>query len=176
MMRTWTLRALVALAAFAVAAPVLRAASPEMPVTTDEKLNKILEELADLNTRLSLIKANQIAQRDEVDRLRVEVDRLNDDVRRLSKATTTTAASINPEAPVSPLVSANIVMENRYNAPATVVLNNQNYVVLPGQRVSVPATVGRFTYAVYTDDFGLVQPPTNRFLTPGRDFPIVIHP
>ncbi len=181
MMRTWTLRALMTALALAVAASAGRATPPEFPSSSDEKLNLVLQQLSDVKSRLAAIQANQDLQiksmQDDIDHLKTDMARLNDEVHRLSTTTTNIAASINPAAPVSPqLATGNIVLENRYNAPATVVINNQNYRVQPFERVSVPATVGRFTYAVYTDDFGLVQPPSNRFLTPGRDFPITIHP
>ena len=80
------------------------------------------------------------------------------------------------EAPASPLVTGNIVLENQYGAPASFVINGQTYRVLPFARAVVTAPVGPFTYAVATDDFGTVQGPTNRFLAPGRDFPIIVHP
>ncbi len=177
MMRTWTLRTLAAVAlTVVVAASAVRAASPELPSTTDEKLNRILDELADLNTRLGLIHANQSLQRADIDRLRADVDRLNDEMRRLSATSTSVAASINPDAPASPTVTGNIVLENRYGSPASFIINGRTYRVMPFSQAVVTTPVGPFNYAVTTDDFGTVQGPTNRFLAPGRDFPIIVHP
>ena len=177
MMRTWTLRGFAALIALAVAASAVRAASPELPSSTDETSKKILEQLQELNTRLSLIQANQSVQREDIDRLRADVNRLNEEMRRLSPAgTTNIAASINPAAPASPAGMGNIVLDNQYSSPASFIINGQRYRVMPFSRAVVTTPVGPFVYAVATDDFGTVQGPTNRVLAPGRDFPIVVHP
>jgi outer membrane murein-binding lipoprotein Lpp len=180
MMRTWTLRGLAALIAVAVAASAVRAAGPESPNSTEEKLNKILSQLQELDTRLNLLLANESAQRSEIDRLRADVDRLNDEMRRLSPAPTTNiSASINPANPASPATPAgmgNIVLDNQYGSPASFIINGRTYRVMPFSRAVVASPPGPFVYAVATDDFGTVQGPTNRVLAPGRDFPIVVHP
>ncbi len=181
MMCTWTLRTFVALAAVALAVSTMRAAPPEFPTSTDEKLTQVLLQLQEVKSRLSTMQAAQDMQiqlmQDDIDRMKSDVARLKDEVRRLSATSTSVAASINPAAPAVPqLATGNIVVDNLYNTPATVVINNQNFRVEPFQHLSVPATVGRFTYAVYTDGFGQVQAPTNRYLAPGHDFPITIHP
>ena len=179
MMRTWTLFA--ALAVTALAAPMMRAASPELPSTTDEKLTQVLLQLQDVKSRLSTMQAAQDTQvklmQDDIDLLRTEMARLKEDVHRLSAASTNVAASINPAAPVSPQRAiSNIVVDNLYGTPATVVINNQTFRVEPFRKLNLPTAVGHFTYEVFTDDFGMVQPPTDRYLTAGHDFPITIHP
>ncbi len=113
----------------------------------------------------------------DIDRLKDDLRRLNDEVRRLSVAPPPSiAASINPAAPATPLVTSNILLENRYSSPATVVINGVSYRINPFERRTVPEPVGRFTYEVYTDNYGLVQGLADRYLSPSRDFPITINP
>jgi hypothetical protein len=180
MKRTWTFRVLFALIAAAPAMPAVHAA-PE-PQTTDDTLKQILSQLQDVNKKLNAIQANQDLQiqsmQEDITRLKADVARLNDEVKRLSNTTTNVAASINPAAPTAPGLTTmgNIILDNRYPVAATVVLNGQSYRLMPFERVSVAAPVGRFRYAVYTDDFGQVQALSDRILVAGRDFPITIHP
>lgn len=183
MMRTWTLRAVLALSVVA-AAPAAWAA-PEPPTTTDDKLNAVLAQLQQLNTRLAALQLNQDIQikavQDDVSRLKDDMRNLQDEVRRLTAGSVqpNVAASINPNQPVAPggaLVNGTITLENRYSSPATVVVNGQSYRLVPGERVDIAAPAGRFTYAVLTDNYGLVQGTTSRYLAPGRDFPITINP
>jgi predicted PurR-regulated permease PerM len=185
MMRTWTTRILTALIAVSLAAASVHA-GPES-VTTDEKLNQILSQLdrltqvpdqiQDLKMKVNRLQANQDLQikttQEDIERLRAEVNRLSDDVKRLS-TTTNIAASINP-APVLPAAGA-ILLDHRYVSPATVFINGLPYRLMPFEQRRVVHPVGAFNYAVYTDNYGLVQGVTNRFLVPNRDFPITINP
>lgn len=183
MMRTWTHRAVIALSALAFAVPAL-AAGPE--TTTDDKLNQILAQLQDLSTR---VRASQVAQdiqqseikamQDEIDRLRADLSRLTDEMHRAAVVQPNVAASINPAQPVAPGIppaGGTITLENHYSSPATVVINGQSYRVMPGERADISAPAGRFSYSVLTDNYGVVQGTTNRYLAPGRDFPITINP
>jgi hypothetical protein len=182
MMRTWTVRVL-AVSAVAFAAQAAWAA-PE-PQTTDDKLNQILAQLQDLGTRVRAtqvgqeIQQSQIkAMQDEIDRLRADLSRLTDEMHRAS-VQTNIAGSINPNAPAvpgGPPAGGTIALENRYSFPATVVINGQSYRLMPGERAEISAPAGRFTYAVLTDNYGVVRAATERYLAPGRDFPITIHP
>ena len=56
------------------------------------------------------------------------------------------------------------------------VVNDQSFRLEPFGHLTIPTTIGHFTYAVYADGFGPVQAPTRRYLPAGRDFPITIHP
>lgn len=181
MMRTWTVRGLVALLTLAVAVPALRAAPPSDNPTIDDKLTELLIQQQKMQLKLNTIQATQDVQlksmQDDIDRLKDDLRRLGDEVRRLSVAPAPSiAASINPAAPAGPLVTSDILLENRYVSPATVYINGQAYRLNPYERRSVPEPVGRFTYSVYTDNYGLVQGPTERFLSPTRDYPITINP
>ena len=184
MMRTWTFRAVIALSAVALSAPA-GWAGPETP-TTDDKLNQILAQLQDLGTR---VRATQVAQdiqqsqikatQDEIDRLRADLSRLTDELHRAAVVQPNIAASINPAQPVAPgglLARGTITLVNDYSFPATIVINGRDYRVMPGQRAVVDSPAGRFDYAVLTDNYGMVQGATNRYLAPGRDFPITINP
>ncbi len=176
MMRTWTHRALAALIAVTVAALASRAA-PETPLSTDDKLNRILDQLTDLNIQLDLMRASATVQREEIGRLRVEMDRLKEDVRRL-QTTTSTAASINPESPVSPTPAPTgaVVVTNQTASSAKIFINGRPYAVMPFEQTRIEGVPARFNYSVSTDDFGPIQASTTRTLIPGRDFPISIHP
>jgi cell division protein FtsB len=186
MMRTRTLRGLAVLFAVSFAVSAVHA-GPE-PLTTDDKLNQILSQLDKLNQlpnqvhelrmKVSDIQANQDLQikttQEDIDRLKAEVRRLSDDVKRLSTITPNISASINP-APALPAAST-ILLENRYSVPATVFINGLPYRLMPFERLNVVHPVGAFNYAVTTDNYGLVQGLTNRYLAPNRDFPITINP
>ena len=180
MMRTWTLRGLTALLTLAVAVPMLRAAPPSESLTTEDRLTLVLDQLRDVRSRLAEIQDNQLLQiksmQGDIDRLKEEMRRLTDEMHRLSVAPPTIAASINPNPPATPLVTGTIQLENRYSYPATVFINNQSYRLNPFERRSVAEPAGRFNYSVYTDNYGLVQGVTDRYLSPGRDFPITINP
>ena len=112
----------------------------------------------------------------EISRLKDDIRHLGDEVRRLSTTQTNVAASINPAAPAAALVTGTIILENRYPFPATIVINGQSYRVNPFEQRRVSEPVGRFNYAVYTDNGYVAQPQSDRFLAPGRDFPITINP
>ncbi len=181
MMRTWTLRGLTALLALAVAVPMLRAVPPPESPTTEDRLTLVLDQLRDVRSRLAEIQDNQLLQiksmQGDIDRLKEEMRRLSDEVHRLSATTqTNVAASINPNPPTAILVTGTIQLENRYSFPATVVINGLSYRLNPLERRSVTEPAGRFTYSVYTDNYGLVQGVTDRYLSPGREFPITINP
>ena len=178
MMRTWTLRTLASLIAVAVAVSAAHA-GPET-LNPDDKLNQVLDKLQEVTKQLSMIQAAQFGQiktmQEDVARLRIDVDRLNDELKRLPTTATNIAASINPTAPALGPALGRIILENRYTWPATFVVNNQPYRVMPGDRIIVTAPVGLFTTSVSTDDYGIVPSVTNRFLMAGRDYPIWVHP
>ena len=180
MMRTWTLHGLVALLSLAVVVPALRAAPPTDNPTDDKATEILIQQIKKIRLQLDAIQTTQDVQlksmQDDIDRLKDDLRRLSDEVRRLSAAPPNIAASINPAAPASPLVTSNILLENRYSSPATVYINGTPYRLNPFERRTVPEPVGRFSYAVYTDDYGLIQGLTDRYLSPSRDFPITINP
>ena len=180
MMRTWTLRSLTALLTLTVAVPLLRAAPPSESQSTEDRLTQVLDQLRDVRAKLTDIQDNQLLQiksmQGDIARLNEDVRRLSDEVHHLSTTQTSIAASINPNPPATPLVTGAIQLENRYSYPATVVINGLSYRLNPFERRSVTEPAGRFSYSVYTDNYGLVQGVTDRYLSPGRDFPITINP
>jgi hypothetical protein len=176
-MHTSTLRGLAALLAFVVAASSVRA-GPETPLN-DDKLSQVLTQLQEVTNKLSAIQIRQDIQiqsmQNDVSQLKADVSRLNEEIRRLSTVKTNISASINPNP--APPVTGTLVLENRYSFPATFYVNGQPIRVMPSQLARVTEPVGRFSYQIYTDDRTIpVQPLSDRFLVPGRDYPITLNP
>jgi hypothetical protein len=174
MVRSWTILGSAVLLTLALAAPAARADNPEFKNDSD-KLTEVLRRLHDLQDKVAELQAGQALQikamQDDINRLKEEVARLEQGM-----AQARISGSINPN-PNPPLVTGTIRLENRYAAPATFVINGTSYRLMPSEVVTVTdQPVGRFTYKVFTDDFGLVQPPVDRFLSPTRTFPITVHP
>ncbi|HVS39884.1 MAG TPA: hypothetical protein VMS17_30275 [Gemmataceae bacterium] len=176
MMRTWTVRALVALTAAAMISSAVRATPPEP--TGDEKQTQIL--LQELLAKMNALQASQDLQtkmmQADIEHLKAEVNRLNEEVKRLSKTTTSVAASVNPEAPEAPQLAGDIVADNRTPGGVMVFINGHGYEVPPLQQTRIKGVPGRFSYYVTADAFGMIQAPSNRNSIPGHDFLIVIGP
>jgi TolA-binding protein len=181
MLRTCVSLGLAGLFTFVVAASAF-AGDPEDLKTDSQKLTEILHQLKDVQLKMDNLQANQALQiksmQGDIDRLRDQMKQLQQDVAKLG-ATTRVSANINPDNPtnLTAPVTGIIRLENRYNAPATVVVNGAAYRVMPAETRLVTAPVGPFTYEVFTDNFiGPVRPAVDRFLSPTREFPITIHP
>jgi hypothetical protein len=177
MLRSWKFVGPAVLCVF-VAASAARADNSDK--TDSEKLAEILKQLRTVQDKLDRVEANQNLQikdmQADLARLREDVARLKDQMARLGEAQSRISASINPNAPPAGLVTGTIRLENRHVAPATFVVNGKSYRLAPGEIRPVTETVGKFTYEVFTDDFGLIRPAVDRFLEPARTFPITVNP
>jgi hypothetical protein len=176
-MYTSTFRGLAALLTFVVAASSA-CAGPETP-PNDDKLSQVLTQLQEVTNRLGAIQIRQDIQiqsmQNDVSQLKTDVSRLNEEIRRFSTERTNIAASINPE--VAAPVTAALILTNHYSVPATFYVNGRPIRVPPSQQARVMHPVGRFSYEIYTDDRTIpVQPLSDRFLIPGRDYPITLNP
>jgi hypothetical protein len=176
MSNTWIKPGLCALLALAFLAVPARAVGPEEePKTDSEKITAILKKLNTLQAavegRLSNAEQNITQLRDEITLLKTEVQRLASE---MARANARIARSFSPAEPAQ----GTIRIQNRSAYTATVILNgNSTQVVPPGQTRevrNVPA--GGFTYEVYAEGFGLIQPAKATTLNARELYTIYVNP
>jgi hypothetical protein len=184
-MRTWTLLPLLA-ASLAVASA--RAEDPPAKTLSSAEMAALLQRIG----------ADLTALRNDVDALRKElrtegvrgaqttmdladlqrrVDSLQDLVQRQNDTLRRAFSYTPPATPPAPATTGTIMLRNRSGYPGTFFVNDQSYLVMPGQSVEVRGVpVGTFTYEIQAEGFGVIRPRVTRTLTAGTPFYLNIDP
>jgi hypothetical protein len=178
MLRTLRLIGLTALlaAAFGATSWQARADDPPRPLEKIQKdldeinrsLNSLRGDLGALDRRLAETERNVAELRDIV-RLLGELARKHDaqlgNGQRVARA-------FNPDFPPMGVIR----LQNRSPYNATVILNGASYPLAPFQTRDVQQMPGPFTYEVFADGFGVIQPAVSRVLTARETFTIFVYP
>lgn len=166
-----TLAGVIALTAALLIGSPLPAADAELKNDDLRKeLRALREELAELRLRDRM---NNLTLRTMDERLR----RLEDSIARLSPGGVVTrgAGAFNPAAPVVPVATGAIRLDNRLAVPATVIIDGVPHSVPPfSMRVLTGRPAGMITYEVTAVGYG-VRAPVRTAVNPNETLTLTIY-
>jgi outer membrane murein-binding lipoprotein Lpp len=157
-------------------------ASPLLRAADTKDIEKIQKDIADLRKDITQLQNDMRAE--SLNRNAIQ-EQLNEILRRLDRLAQQQESAYQrisrfgppPPAPGGALsTTATIVIQNQYDAPATVFINGRAITVNPFQTIQVPGVpTGSFEYSVDVEGRGLVQAP-GRHTLPASGYRIRIFP
>ncbi len=108
----------------------------------------------------------------ELNLLRERLNALEKSVKDIS-STRIAAAFTPPPAPPMGIIR----LQNRSSVPTTIILAGRSYRLPPLETVMLQSQpAGNFTYEVFAEGYGVIQPPLARTLLAGETFSIFVNP